>query len=127
MRDRQEYGEQPGGPHFEHVHLKLTDVYERCYVLDPGKSWELQRRNQRQAMRRALGRLERQDLVTALALGWCIVGKGGGDFLEWQGGGKRKREPGDWNPRGWPTPNWRLVTLSAEGITMATLLEKENS
>jgi hypothetical protein len=101
----------------------LRALYDATIVMDPAGSYELQRRNHRQAMRRALGRLHERGFVSALALGWCEVGTG--EFIEWQGGGKRQRKPDDCNPRGWPTANWRLVGLTSDGIALALLLERE--
>jgi len=92
--------------------VKLGDLYAACYVIDPDKSWTLQRRNQRQAMRRALGRLS-PTYVSAIALAWCEVGTG--DLQRWQGGGR----PRD----GIETPNWKMVRLTSDGLRLALLLE----
>jgi hypothetical protein len=104
--------------------VPLAALYERCYVLDPAKSWELQRRNQRQAMRRALGRLHGQGCVDALALAWASVRDG--EAVEWHGGGRRSHSGSDYARRyGEKTPNWKLVGLSPEGIALALALERE--
>lgn len=130
MRDSQESHEQVGDAYFEYVDIPLRVVYERCYVIDPGKSWELQRRNQRQAMRRTLGRLHRQGIVSAMALGWCSVQQGGGEFIEWHGGGKKEHSSSDdylTKRYGCKTPNWKTVSLTREGVQLAVILEQESA
>ena len=84
------------------------------------QSYELQARNQRQAMRRALQRLLDADLVHAMALGWCQVG-GYNEFVRWQGGGSKQ------NYKGFPmeTPRWRIVGLTHDGIKLALELEQQ--
>ena len=94
--------------------LPLRRLYDRCYRLDPEKSHELQRRNQRQSMRRALGRLH-PEYVYAFALGW--VNTEDWMLLRWQGGGTRRD--------GCDTPRWRLVGLTESGIAVAQLLAQE--
>jgi hypothetical protein len=102
----------------------LPVLYDRCCVLDPAKSYELQRRNQRQALRRALGRLHDQGWIEALALAWADVR--GGDFIDWHGGGRRRRSGSDYAARyGEKTPNWKAVGLSREGIALAAALERD--
>ena len=106
MRDREPYGAPLDDHSAERNWLRLRDVYEPCYVLKPDQSWELQRRNQRQALRRALGRLHEQGWIEALALAWVIVR--GADWVEWHGGGRRERRSSDYAFRyGEKTPNWK--------------------
>ncbi len=98
--------------------IPLRVLYERLYVLQPGKPPELQRKYQRQAIRRALGRLH-PHYVTALALGWVNVEDG--TLVRWQGGGRRRQSGyGGTVDR----PNWKLVGLTSAGIQLAELLEK---
>jgi hypothetical protein len=112
IRDR-----EPDEDFWTATDIPLRALYERCYHLDPAKSWELQCRNQRQAIRRALGRLH-PEYVYALALAWCEVFHS--DVIRWQGGGSRAFRDLDR-----PTPRWRLVGLTDAGIKAALLLEQE--
>ncbi len=100
----------------EHRRAAASAV-RRLLCAGPCQSYEIQRRNQRQAIRRALGRLQKLDIVCALALGWCEVGSG--EMLRWQGGGKRTGAYAD------PTPNWRTVSLTDLGVKAATALERD--
>ncbi len=92
-------------------------LYERLYVLQPGKPPELQRKYQRQAIRRALGRLH-PHYITALALGWVNVKDG--TLVRWQGGGRRRQSGYGCTV---DRPNWKLVGLTSAGIQLAELLE----
>jgi hypothetical protein len=114
MRDRcvDPLDPDAGFADWQETDVKLSDLYELCYVIDPDKSWALQRRNQRQSMRRALGRLS-PTYVCAFALAWCEVGNG--DLIRWQGGGR----PRD----GIETPNWKTVGITADGLRLALLLD----
>jgi hypothetical protein len=115
MRDREPGGMPLDGEWAELHYVKLSDVYERCYQFKPDQSYETQRRNQRQALRRALGRLHKQGWVDALALGWCQVR--GAEWVEWYGGGRLERKSSDYAMRyGDKTPNWKMVSLSEGGI-----------
>ncbi|MEO3811350.1 hypothetical protein ABGB17_20340 [Sphaerisporangium sp. B11E5] len=116
IRDREPEPDEPPGTWLLDW-IMLGDLYERCYHFDPDKSYELQRRNQRQAMRRALGRLYKHGYVEALALAWLNIRDG--EVMEWQGGGRRV---GPYNDK---TPNWRAVSLSTIGLEAALLLEGE--
>ena len=107
------------------TYVPLNAVYNATIALKPDASYELQKRNHRQAMRRALGRLHAQGFVYAVALAWVSVDDQ--SFHDWQGGGSRKREPGDANPRGYPVARWKRVTLSTNGIALAQLLEAETT
>ena len=98
--------------------IPLRLLYERLYVPQPGKPAELQRKYQRQAIRRALGRLH-PHYITALALGWVNVEDG--TLVRWQGGGRR-RQSGDGCTL--DRPNWKLVGLTRVGIKRAELLER---
>jgi hypothetical protein len=131
MRDRQEppfYATDPPDT-WNAISVPLSALYERCYAMteraperyDPEHvSWQRQRRNERQALRRALGRLH-PDYVHATALAWVDVQSG--DFLDWQGGGCRK-----WNQDyAYRTPNWKKIGLTSVGIKAALLLEQEMS
>ncbi len=124
IRDR-----EPDRGEWPITYVPLSALYERCYRLDPAKSYELQRRNQRQAMRRALGRLHRAGIIEALALGWVDVRDS--EFLRWQGGGSRRsyavRDDGGLSARyGEETPRWRLAGLSDDGIALAEALDRES-
>lgn len=103
--------------------IPLGVLYERLYV--PGdRPWVLERRNQRQATRRALGRLH-PEYVSAMALAWVSVEDEA--LIRWQGGGSGKHSPDDppWRPGGYDTPRWRLVGLTTDGIKVALELEAE--
>jgi hypothetical protein len=104
--------------------IPLRALYERMWVMIPDQSYELQRRNQRQAIRRALGRLHERGLINAIALGWCEVRDA--EWIRWQGGGSRKRyyEYGGGREG---TPRWRMVGLNELGIRIALQLAKENN
>ena len=66
--------------------IRLSDLYDRLYL--PGdRSWGIERRNQRQSQRRALGRLHGEGLINAIALAWVNIEDE--QVLRWQGGGKR--------------------------------------
>lgn len=124
MRDREPQGLPLTDPDAQHVYVRLRDVYDRCYRLDPAKSYELQLRNQRQSLRRALGRMHDQGLVDALALGWCEVR--GAEWVEWHGGGRDTHQGSDYTMRyGEKTPNWKAVSLSEAGIKLALALTLE--
>jgi hypothetical protein len=82
----------------------------------------LQRKYQRQAMRRALGRLHERDLIKVLALAWAFVDDD--TIVEWQGGGSRKLHDDGYRER---TPRWRRVGLRNNGLRMVALLEREAS
>jgi hypothetical protein len=112
IRDR-----EPDPHEWTMVEVPIKRLYERCYDLAPDKSYELQVRSQRQALRRALERLRKLDLVAALALAWVNVS----DQVpwRWQGGGKRESRYGDGYPR------WRYVSLTTAGVKTAELLEAE--
>ena len=98
--------------------IPLRLLYERLYAPQPGKPDELQRKYQRQATRRALGRLH-PHYITALALGWVNVEDG--TLVRWQGGGRR-RQSGDGHTV--DRPNWKLVGLTRAGIKLAELIER---
>lgn len=100
------------------TNIPLRKLYERMYVFAEQRSYDIQTRNQRQAIRRALGRLH-PTYVTATALAWVNVADQA--VLWWQGGGSREG-----GPRGFDTPRWRMVGLTGEGVQMALLLEKES-
>lgn len=112
IRDR-----EPDPGEWPRVDVPLRDLYERCYRIEPDKSWELQRRNQRQALRRALGRLH-PVYVAATALAWVDVGDE--VIRRWQGGGSRESRDGFRSA----TPRWRLVSLTPEGIALAQAVER---
>lgn len=117
IRDR-----EPDPDEWASTDIPLSVLHERCYAIDPGRSWEIQRRNQRQAMRRALGRLHRDGIIEALALAWANVADG--QVIRWQGGGSRKS---DGLPGGTDTPRWRLVGLTREGVALAEALERDEA
>jgi hypothetical protein len=98
--------------------VPLRLLYERLYVPQPGKPAELQRKYQRQATRRALGRLHPR-YVTALALGWVNVEDG--TLVRWQGGGRRRQSG---HGSALDRPNWKLVGLTSAGIQLAERLEQ---
>ncbi len=96
------------------------ELFERCssfWQLRPDESYEIQRRNMRQAFGRALHRLEARDLISALALAWCDARSG--DFIEWQGGGRRRRLE---NGRRERTSRFALVSPTREGLRVAESL-----
>jgi hypothetical protein len=106
------------------VDIPLRTLYDRLYV--PGdRPYAIERRNQRQAQRRALERMHKAGLVWPIALAWVSVTDG--VVLRWQGGGRRKRRADDppWS-RGCDTPRWRLITLTDLGVKLALLLEAES-
>jgi hypothetical protein len=124
MRDREPDGLALDNEWAERNWVRLRDVYDRCYIIDPAKSYELQCRNQRQALRRALGRMFKDRLVTALALAWVNVEDH--EVLDWYGGGRRERSSSDYAMRyGETTPNWKMIVLTDTGIKMARLIEQE--
>ncbi len=99
------------------VDIPLKALYERLYV--PGdRPHEAERRNQRQAQRRALARMHADGLVWPLALAWVSVTDE--QVIRWQGGGRRKR---DGHGHGVDTPNWRMLSLTQEGLALAFLIE----
>ena len=102
--------------------IPLAALYERLYALDPGQSYELQRKYQRQAIRRALGRLHRDEMVWPVALAWVSVT--GEEVIRWQGGGSRKQ---DGIPGGIDTPRWKLIGLTDVGVKTALALERAQS
>jgi hypothetical protein len=90
--------------------VPLGEVYERCD-------------GNRQAMRRALGRLHPR-YVSAAALAW--VNLEDQEILCWQGGGSKKRYgPKDYQTT--DTPRWRIVCLTPEGVEAALKLEQEGT
>jgi hypothetical protein len=110
----------------EHHFVPLSAVYERMYVIQPGKSYELQCKYQRQAIRRTLGRMHGEGLVEALALAWTTVSDAG--WVDWFGGGRRERSSDDYARRyGCKTPNWKMVSLTSGGIALAHLIERESA
>jgi hypothetical protein len=112
IRDR-----EPDPDEWQYTYVPLRALHDRLYI--PGeRPWVLERRNQRQATRRALGRLH-PDYVCALALGWCEVGSG--ELVTWQGGGSRQH----YKSVMVDTPRWRLVGLTDIGVKVALLLEQE--
>jgi hypothetical protein len=117
IRDR-----EPNPEEWSCTDVPLSALYEHLHTLRPGQSHELQRKYQRQATRRALGRLHRDDLIWPLALAWVSVTDN--VVIRWQGGGSRKQ---DGIPGGIDTPRWKLVGLTAEGVTTALLLERETT
>jgi hypothetical protein len=126
MRDREPYGLPLDHDDAEHHFVSLRDVYEQCYALKPDLSYEIQRRNQRQALRRALGRLHADGWVDALALAWVTVRDQ--EWLEWQGGGRREHSSSDYARQyGDKTPNWKAITLTDVGIKLAAALERETA
>jgi len=112
IRDRTEPGEL-----YVDTDVPLGDLYDRLYVVGP-RSYELERRNQRQAQRRALERLRKRGLVSPLALAWCDVDTG--DLIRWQGGGSQKIEPDGYRTA---TPRWRAIGLTRAGLPAALDLE----
>lgn len=114
IRDR-----EPEPDEWQTTDVPLAKLYERLYVAGE-RSYELERRNQRQAQRRALGRLHEQGFISALALGWCFVESA--EFLDWQGGGRRQRDPDGFR---FSTPRWRRVSLTDSGVKAALALELE--
>lgn len=105
---------------WEYTEVPLRVLYERLYL--PGeRSYELERRNQRQAQRRALGRLFKQGYIYAYALAW--VNLADEQILRWQGGGTPRRHSDGFRME---TPRWRMVGLTDIGIKAALLLEGEH-
>lgn len=105
------------------VDVPLSVLYDRLYI--PGeKSYELERRNQRQAQRRALGRLHERGLVAAIALAW--VNLEDESIIRWQGGGSKRRDREEPAFRS-GTPRWRAVGLTEAGIVAALALEQEQA
>ncbi|MGH3276589.1 MAG: hypothetical protein ACRDNZ_19960, partial [Streptosporangiaceae bacterium] len=102
--------------------IPLSALYEQIYVSRPDKSYELQRKYQRQAIRRALRRLHADGLVWPLALAWVSVTDN--EVIRWQGGGSRKD---DGIPGGIDTPRWKLIGLTHEGIALALALDTEGT
>lgn len=94
-------------------------LYERLYV--PGdRSYQVERRNQRQAQRRALKRLFDDDLVNAVAGAWVDIRS---EYINaWQGGGRRRRDAYGTVD----TPRWVEVSLTDAGLKVALLLERED-
>lgn len=122
MRDREPDHLPLDNGDAQHCYVPLRDLYDQMYVLQPEKSYELQRKHQRQAIRRALGRMHRDGLVEALALGWCLVR--GAEWIGWAGGGRETHRGSDYAWRyGEKTPNWKAVSLSETGIKLAMALE----
>ena len=125
MRDREPNGLPVDHDNAEHHFVNLHAVYGHCYAVKPDLSYEIQRRNQRQALRRALGRLHTDGWVDALALAWVTV-RYDEEWLDWQGGGREDRSSSDYARRyGEKTPNWKAVTLTDAGIKLALALERE--
>lgn len=113
---------EPDPDEWSATDIRLKALYDRCYRMHPERSYELQARHQRQAMRRALGRLHKQGYVWAFALGWVNVEDW--SLVSWQGGGTRKRDRHGYTET---TPRWRIVGLNDTGIKAAELIELEQS
>jgi hypothetical protein len=114
IRDRTE----PGCMYVDTV-VPLGALYDELYT-PGGRPYQLERRNQRQAQRRALERLRARGLIDALALAWCDVETG--NLHRWQGGGSRKTEADGYVSE---TPRWRLVGFTLDGLATAMPLEDE--
>jgi hypothetical protein len=114
IRDRE------GGDDWDYISLSvpLRTLYERLYI--PGdRPHDVERRNQRQAQRRAMKRLFDDGLIEAVALAWVDVRAE--QIIEWQGGGRRKQ----YKNIHVGTPRWVEVSLTDTGIAAATALEAE--
>ncbi len=100
--------------------IATGELFERCssfWQLRPDESYEIQRRNMRQAFGRALHRLEARELIAAFALGWVNVRDH--ELIAWQGGGRRRRYPDGYRER---TPRFALVSPTREGLRLALSL-----
>ena len=117
IRDR-----EPDPDEWSATDIPLSALYGQLYTLAPDKSYELQRKYQRQAVRRALGRLHCDDLIWPLALAWVSVTDNA--VMRWQGGGSRKH---DGIPGGIDTPRWKLLGLTIWGVKAALALECEDA
>lgn len=125
IRDRCEYWNGEWQDDFYSVKITLHEFYRRMIpAYDPNLPNDLQRKSvyQRQAIRRALGRLLDCGFITAIALAWCEVP--GGGWIGWQGGGSCKRKGKEFPTE---TPRWRTVGLDELGFRLALLLEKESA
>jgi hypothetical protein len=121
MRDKiRDEGRDDDDFEFRATDIGLHSLYERCYHLAGDRSYELQRRNQRQSMRRALGRLHEQGYIGAQALAWVNVADG--EIIRWQGGGSLQRDRDGYRHE---TPRWRLISLTESGLMTARVLERE--
>ena len=108
IRDR-----EPDRDFWAGTNVPLSALYESLHVVQPDKSYELQLKYQRQAIRRALGRLHEQGWIEALALAWAYVRDG--DVIEWHGGGRRRPSGSAWAARyGDKTPNWKPSRSATE-------------
>ena len=112
IRDR-----EPDPDEWSLTFVKLTELYDVLYIPGDGPH-EIERRNQRQAQRRALGRLQRDGFVTPLALAWVNVDDE--CLWRWQGGGRR-RDPDEHGYRE-DTPRWKLIGVTDDGFRAADLV-----
>jgi hypothetical protein len=92
--------------------VKVRSIIERCFggesTLDNDKPYEMQMRNRKQSIARAIRSLIERDLLCGIALAWCNVSDQA--LYKWAGGSKTKAND--------DTPQIKIVSITTEGYEL---------